>query len=213
MRAPSSPCCGWTQRMPASARSSASSTPAARRSAAASRPARSARCSAGAPDVVERGGDAGGDFAARLVGDQRDPLARLDRQADFDGVVRARARDPARQGPKTIAVGIDRGQVVRSGDSSIRTTKAGTWPPPEVTLARPVALRRVRKPGDAPAEEIRREIDEHVALDDRRRAVADRERLAADGDALLRDPAALALARARARSRRPTPLRRFPSRA
>src|SRR5260370_41294334 len=30
------------------------------------------------------------------------------------------------------------------------TRKAGTWPPPEVTLARPVALRRGRKPQRLP---------------------------------------------------------------
>src|SRR5256886_9576332 len=30
------------------------------------------------------------------------------------------------------------------------TRKAGTWPPPLVTLARPVALRRVRKPQSFP---------------------------------------------------------------
>jgi hypothetical protein len=31
-----------------------------------------------------------------------------------------------------------------------RTRKAGIWPPPLVTLARPVALRRVRKPQSLP---------------------------------------------------------------
>src|ERR1700730_11775222 len=30
------------------------------------------------------------------------------------------------------------------------TRKAGTWPPPDVTLARPVALSRVRKPESLP---------------------------------------------------------------
>ena len=40
-------------------------------------------------DVVERRGDARGDLAARLVGDQRDALAGLDAEADFDGVARA----------------------------------------------------------------------------------------------------------------------------
>ena len=47
--------------------------------------------------------------------------------------------------------------------------KAGTCPPPDVTLASPDGAEAREEAGDAPAEEIRREVDQHVALDDRRR--------------------------------------------
>ena len=69
------------------------------------------------------------------------------------------------------------------------TTNAGTWPPPDVTFARPLLLRRVRKPATRPAEDVRREVHQHVAhLDSVRRSVHHREHFAADGNAALRDP-------------------------
>jgi hypothetical protein len=43
----------------------------------------------GGAGIIERGRQARGDLAAGLVGDERDALARLDGQADADGIVRA----------------------------------------------------------------------------------------------------------------------------
>ena len=43
------------------------------------------------------------------------------------------------------------------------TTSDGTWPPPDVTLASPVAAQSRQKTRQLAAEEIRRAVDEHVA--------------------------------------------------
>src|SRR6478752_5030288 len=51
------------------------------------------------------------------------------------------ARAPLRSGNGGFAQGKCAGTHYGAGTE---TTNAGTWPPPDVTLARPVALRRVR---------------------------------------------------------------------
>jgi hypothetical protein len=96
----------------------------------------------GRAHFVERGGDGRGDVAARLVGNQGDALIRPNREADLDGVARA-GFEVGR-----ADVGVARPTASRYDRSS--TAKAATCPPPEVTLARPVALRRVRKPASLP---------------------------------------------------------------
>ena len=89
IRAPSSPCCGCTHRIPASAARAPSST-----SRGAALSGRGATCSISTlsgvrADLLERRREAGRDFLARLVRDQRHALGRLDGEADFDGVARA----------------------------------------------------------------------------------------------------------------------------
>jgi len=98
--------------MPASTRSSASRIGTRGRRQRTRRDLLDQDVVGGCADVLERRGEAGRDLAARLVGDERDPLVRLDRQADFDGVVRARASS-GENGPNTVAVGT-------SDDPSIR---------------------------------------------------------------------------------------------
>ena len=163
MRAPSSPCCGCTHRMPASACSSASSTSARRGGQRARRhlldqhavpPARRRR------RARPRGW-------RRLRGSPRRRSARRARPAGSRGRPRRRCARPA-------AASSGRRTVVRTTCSTccdhrfsclprLTTTKAGTWPPPDVTLASPVALSRVRKPATRPRNRYGREIDEHVA--------------------------------------------------
>ena len=165
MRAASSPCCGCTHRMPASARSSASSTSRRRRGqrtrgdlldqhafAPARRPRR-----APPPGWPPLRGSPRRRSAPRA---RRGWIARQTSTALRAPGVELRT---ANNGPNT---GL-RSAVTRVRSSAmLTTTKAGTWPPPDVTLASPVALRRVRKPASSAAEQIRREVDEHVALDD-----------------------------------------------
>jgi hypothetical protein len=179
--------------MPASQRSSAASTA---RGAAVS--GRGATCSISTlgrrAGLVERRREARGDFAAGSSAIERDALARLDGETDVDGVARAGASS-GEKGPNR--------RCTSASGLWLRTTKAGTCPPPEVTLARPVALRRVRN-RDTRRETVRREVDEHVAVDDRGR-VADGEdgsRRTSMRSCAIQPP----LARRRGSSARPTRL-------
>ena len=70
------------------------------------------------------------------------------------------------------------------------TRKAGTWPPPEVTLARPVALRRVRKPDSLPRNGCGAKSTSMSLNSTPPRRCDPGEDFAADGYAFLHDPAA-----------------------
>jgi len=118
------------------------------------------------PAAFESQQEARSDFVARLIENQRNGFARLNGEACLNGVARSweeRRVQCVSVHPQPVylvlAARVTRFARMRVTDCCLRflqelaheriqrrglTRKAGTWPPPDVTLARPVALRRVR---------------------------------------------------------------------
>ena len=105
--------------------------------------------------------------------------------------LRAPGASSGENGPNTVAVDIT---FLASND------EGGHLPAARGDVGQSGRAEARQEAGDAPAEQVRREVDQHVALDDAV-GLADREGLAADRDPLLGDPAALGLAQ-RPRDRR-----------